>query len=408
MKKFLSFVIALWIIALSAEVSAYEIFWYDRDTKFDRFAKIVLFPLTNIWDAPDDYQLGVEGSRNFIFNSYLDNTLTKKLKKVNFIRLADEIHEKGDILTSLHAELLQPFADEKSRAIAVEEATMADMYIVPRFRENRIREDISPRRDWNVELSSWTEETGGPNGYRKYNERTRTVHHVIPEKKIYLHIMQLELTGYDNTAKKIMTSLQQSRAHGVTEENQFKDLVDHFSKSFLEARENASSGKNPNSHIRLGFTPIIFADEDIYLSNGFEFTLQDSALKKIKTAGIFTDNRAVNFYIRSRINFCELIPHWHEPHYLVRDYTVNTEKRKWRDRDGKEREMTITHYDQTIDDYFAYWTFSWAIGADFWLVDEDNNVIISETYNESDDKPIDAYRHAAEDFCKKVNAVFKN
>ena len=182
-------------------------------------------------------------------------------------------------------------------------------------------------------------------------------------------------------------------------------MVDDFSKAFFEARENKDSG-GKRQRINLGFTPIIF-EEDEYFANGFDYTLQEAARQKIKSAGVIT-NGGVDFYIRSQVLFCELLPQWHAPHYSVRDYIVRTEKRKWRDKDGKEHEMKITYYDQVIDEHFAYWMFIWAVGADFWLVDEDNNVIISGRYNKIDDKPVDAYRHAAEDFCKKVNTVFKN
>ena len=87
---------------------------------------------------------------------------------------------------------------------------------------------------------------------------------------------------------------------------------------------------------------------------------------------------------------------------------MRSEKRKWRDRERKEHEMTINYYDQKISSYYAYWTFSWAVSADFWLVTPENEVMISESYRKSDDKPVDAFRHAAEDFCKKVNSWFKN
>ena len=403
MKKLLLFFAAFLIFATNAKVSAYEIFWYDRNTNFDKFDKIVLFPLSNVLETPEEYQPGDEYTSNFIFNSYIDNKLSKKFKKVNFIRLAEEIPEK-------YGELLRPFADEKSRAEAVEEATMANMYIVPRFRENYVREDISPRCEWNVWLESWTEETGGPHGNRIYDKRSRSVHHVIPEKIISLHVMQLEFTGYDKNAKKIMTSIQQNRSYNVTEESQFKDLVDDFQKAFSEARENKNSN-NKSKRINLGFTPTIFLDEhaeDIYFINAFDYTLQEAALKKIKNAGVNTNKRDSDFYIRSQVQFCELIPQWNEPHYSISDYKVRTETKRWHGRDKKEHIITITHYDQKINNYFAYWSFSWKVGVDFWLVDADNNVIISERYIESDDKPVDAYRHAAEDFCKKVNAFFKD
>lgn len=411
MKKILTAaVIAGIIFFTAAKVSAYEMFWYDRNCGFNRFAKIVLFPLSNGWENPGDYLLGREGTKNFRLNSYVDDRLTKKLKNINFIRLANEIQEKSDILENLYGELLQPFADEKSRAAAVENATMADMYIVPRFRENRVQEDISPRREFTVQLQSWTEEIGGPDGYKKYNERNYTVHHVIPETKIYLHIMQVDFTGYNNRAEKILTSLQQDRRYYVTEEDQFKELVDDFQKSFVEAREEKNS---TSGNIRIGFTPVPVEGKfggDIFFANAMYYALQNSAIKNVKKARVIpitNSSLPADFYIRSVVRKCELVPFWHEPSCHVNNNLVNSEKRKWRDRDGKEHEMTINHYEQSISDRYAYWSFYWKVDADFWFVTPQNEVIISQGYSETDDKPADAYRHAAEDFCKQVNSNLK-
>lgn len=408
MKKFFTIIIAGIFFLTASKVFAYEIFWYDKNCGFDKFAKIVLFPLSNNWENPYDYLLGEEGTINFRLNSYLDDRLTKKLKKVNFIRLANAIHEKGEILTSLHGELLQPFDSEQARAAAVDEATMADMYIVPQFRENRVQEDISPRREWNVELKSWTEEKDGPKGDKIYDEETRVVRHVIPEKKIYLHIMQAEFTGYNNRAEKILTSLQQDRRYGTNEESQFKYLVDDFQKIFVEAREekNSTSGK-----IRVGFTPVDIEgdfDGDIFFGNAMSAALETSAIKKLKKVTVITNpERAVDYYLRSTVTRCELVPVWHDPTYYVITDLVHSEKRKWKDKEGKEHEATINYYDQRVVDIYAYWSFYWRVAAHFWLVDPQNNVIISQSDSDSDDKPVDAYRHIAENFCKQVNSYFK-
>ncbi len=410
MRKILTLAIVAGIFFLTAsKVLAYEIFWYDRNCGFNKFAKIVLFPLSNGWASPNDYLLGKEGTKNFRLNSYLDDRLTKKLQKINFIRLANEIQEKGEILNSLYGELLQPFENEQARAAAVEETTMADMYIVPRFRENRVQEDISPRREWDIELKSWTEETGGPDGYKRYNEKSRTVHHVIPETKIYLHIMQAEFTGYNNRAEKILTSLQQDRRYNISEESQFKRLVDDFQKSFVEAREETNPTKG---EIRIGFTPVDVEGkfgEDVFFGNAMTSALQTSAIKKIKKARVTVNphSNLTNFYLRSTVTRCEIVPVWHDPSYSVSNDLIRSEKKKWKDKEGKEKEMTINYYDQSIIDHYAYWSFYWRVAAHFWLVDPQNSVIISNSYSESDDKPVDAYRHAAEDFCKKVNSNLK-
>lgn len=410
MRKILTAVFLTVIIFFTAtKVFAYEIFWYDPNCNFDKFAKIVLFPLSKGGENPNEYLLGKEGTKNFRFNSYVDDRLTKKLKKINFIRLANEIQEKSDILNNLYGELLQPFDSEQARASAIEEATMADMYIVPRFRENRVQEDISPRREWNVELKTWTEETGGPDGYKKYNERNRTVHHVIPETKIYLHIMQLEFAGYNNRAEKILTSLQQDRRYNIGEESQFKMLVDDFQKSFVEAREEKN---NTKGDIRVSFTPVDVEGKfsgDIFFGNAMDYAFQVAAIKKIKNARVTTNfsSNLINFYLRSVVTSCELVPVWHDPSYSVYDKLVRSEKEKWKDKDGNEHEKTINHYDQEIINHYAYWSFYWRLTANFWLVDPQNNVIISQRYSQTDDKPVDAFRHAAEDFCKQVNSTLK-
>ena len=408
MKKLLTAAVIFSVIISASNVFAHEIFWYDRSTNFDRFGKIVLFPLTNVWDAPDDYQLGGEGTRNFTFNSYVDDRLTKKLKKVNFIRLANEIREKDDILNNTLGVLLQPFDSEKARAAAVEELTMADMYLVPRFRENRVQEDISPRREWNVDLKSWTEVVNGPKGDEIFDERWRTVHHVIPETKVYLHRMQIEFTGYDKDANKILVSVQHDRRYNVTELTQFHTQVDEFQKAFTEARKTKKPANKPE---RIGFTPIEVAGEfgDTYMSRAMEFALEEESFKRIKNARVETGTVSpVNYYLRSNVTRCELVPVWHDPSYSVYNTLVKSEKKKWKDRDGNEHEMTISYYDQEISDHYAYWSFYWAVSADFWLVTPENEVMISDSYRESDDKPVDAFRHAAEDFCKKVNSWFKN
>lgn len=409
MKKFLTPIIFFLIICATPKVFAYEIFWYDKNCDFNKFAKIVLYPLSNSWENPNDYLLGGEGTRNFKLNSYLDDRLTKKLKKINFIRLANEIQEKSAILNNLYGELLQPFENEQARAAAVENATMADMYIVPQFRENRVQEDISPRREWDIELKSWTEEKDGPDGDKTYDEKTETVHHVIPEKKIYLHIMQVEFTGYNNRAEKILTSLQQDRRYYTDEVTQFKYLVDDFQKYFVEARAEKNSTKGD---IRISFKPVEVQGNfsgDIFFSNAMNNSLEDTAIKKIKRARVSTNysSTLINYYIRSTVTRCELVPVWHDPTYYVSTNSRVVSQEKWYDKDDKEHTKKVTQYWQTITDYYAYWSFYWKVAANFELVNTQNSVIISQSYSKTDDKPADAYRHAAEDFCKKINSHLK-
>lgn len=411
--KFLAGIVTGLIFFSSSNVSAHEIFWYDRDVGFDHFERVVIFPLSNAWESQNNYRRGEEGTRNFKLNAYLEERLSKKLDKVLFIRLAEEIHELDEITTQRYENLLAPFPDEESRAAAVEEALMADAYIVPRFRENRVQVDTSPRREWDIQLSSWTEITGGPNGNETLNEKSRMEHFVLPEMKIYLHCMTVEFTGYDKNAKKILTSVQQNRSYNVNEEGQFKNLVKDFQEVFGDAKKGKNTGKKTSGGIRIGFTPVTMEGEfkeDAHYANAMTYAFQDEAIKNIKGAKIIVSENnplPVQYFLRSSVESCRLIPVWHEPSYSVNTNLVSLEERKWRDKDGKEHTMTISRYDQNISGHYAYYSFYWAVTANFWLVDPQNSVVISRGYQETDDKPIDAYRHAAEDFCDRVNKRLK-
>ena len=152
--------------------NAYEIFWSDPAVKFTR---IVLYPLNNIG----------QNSR-YEHNSYIYDRMFKKFKKKPlFIALTDRIHEHGDMNKNNFGSLLQNFPDEKSRAAEVEKVTMADAYIIPRFRENRVQKDISPQRTWNVQLKTWTRIEDGPNGNEKKMKKLELFNTQFPREKFF-------------------------------------------------------------------------------------------------------------------------------------------------------------------------------------------------------------------------------
>ena len=373
--------------------NAYEIFWSDPAVKFTR---IVLYPLNNIG----------QNSR-YEHNSYIYDRMFKKFKKKPlFIALTDRIHEHGDMNKNNFGSLLQNFPDEKSRAAEVEKVTMADAYIIPRFRENRVQKDISPQRTWNVQLKTWTRIEDGPNGNETKDEKTRTVQHTIPAREIFLHRMSVEFAGYDANAKRVLTSIQNSRLYDVTEEKQFKDLVNDFQKVFAESKKiKKTSGK-----IKIGFKPTPIFDNDVFKSTAADYSFYVEAAKRIKNAQLIADTNSsasANYYLTSQLTRFDLVPVWHEPTYSIYDNIVKSEKRKWYNKDGEEKEMKIYYYDQSINDHYAYWSFYWRIGVNFALITPQNSVVMSQSYLETDDKPMDAYRHAATDFCKKVASRFK-
>ena len=199
--------------------SAHASFWMDETCVIQNFKKIVVYPLSRIGE--DGFLLGKEAgtyvpkpsrgdvvrrlnemqhigapaSRTdtetqslppveqdalwFRANDYFDRQISKKMN-VRTIRLAPMIYEGKRVLsdTPQFQELLQSFPTEQARAQAVENATMADGYVLPRIRENRVQVDISPETAFDVPMKTWTEEKDGPNGNRAYGHREWVEHHI--------------------------------------------------------------------------------------------------------------------------------------------------------------------------------------------------------------------------------------
>ena len=396
------------IICAPFKVSAYEMFWNDRNVSFEKFTKVVVFPFSNAWDEAGVYYVGGYGLRDFDFNAHLDDMLAKKFKKVSFVNLSDEKNLNS---------LLQPFEDEKSRAAAVKELTNADAYIVPRFRERRVQSDISPRKEFDVELKTWTEIKGSQNSDGTYNERTRTVHHVVDERYVHLNIMEIEITAYNTKGEEIFTYFNEDRNYGITEEKQFKDLTKDFRKIIGESKKSKSDKKIKPNDIAVGFEPVVISSgkfkDDIHMLKGADYSLQKETKRRIKKVKLITSSNVQPQYkIKSEISRFELDSKWMEPSYFVTNKVVRTDERKWydKDKDGNQQEHTetTTYYDQEISNFYAHWSFYWDIDSIFEFVDSKGKVILSKKYKKWNDKPADSYRHAVEDFCKEINKYFKS
>ena len=63
-------------------------------------------------------------------------------------------------------------------------------------------------------MKSWTEETGGPNGYRTYDVQTWNVNHTIPAQDLMLYHMGIDYNMYDREGKKIMTYRNAEHTYG--------------------------------------------------------------------------------------------------------------------------------------------------------------------------------------------------
>ena len=309
--------------------------------------------------------------------------------------------------------LLNPYPDEKTRAAAVFEQTGADMYIFPRFKEKRIQVDISPRKEVDVQLSSWTEITGSKDKDGTYDKKTWTEHHVIPETKVYLHIMELEFEGYDTEANKVMLFTDARREYGTSEEKQFKDITKYIRKDFSELKSGKHKDKDKAGTINVGFKnldlpPNVGSDE--YALKGAYFGMKFEAMEKLKGVNVITNASSpknLDYYVIGKVDKWNLHKWWSEPHTTTYASLISSEETKWKDDKGKEHKMYTKHYREKITDVYGRWNFSWQVRAAFGLVNtKTGKIVVAYGNYETNDKPMDAYRSILRDFYKQVNKYF--
>lgn len=221
------FFCTLLMLLVSASSFAYNYVWYDKTAGIDKLKKIVVFP--------------INGEKSFAgAEDVWKDFLTKNAKDVHFTLLTPDNRQMSLIVEQNedYLALLQDFATEADRGRAVKEKTGADAYFVCNIRENRVQKDWSPEKVCEVEMTSYTESSGGPDGYRKYNERSWVVSHTVPGQYVYLNLLNLEYSLYDTQGRKIMLVQHNTQGYYTNEEKQFRSLLTEFAKEFKQARKN--------------------------------------------------------------------------------------------------------------------------------------------------------------------------
>ncbi len=411
-KFFLALMIGLMIIPTSTQ--AYGVFWYDMNAGLEQWKKVVIFPLANAW-ARDKFLIDrSETSLLYWENKHLMERFEKKIRNLHTIRLSPDIREKGEILIDKYGVLLQKYPSERARAEAVFEQTGADMYILPTFKQNKVQVDISPRVEVDLELKSWTEEKNGPDGDKKYDEKKWTEHHVIPETKVYLHIMELEFDGYDTEANKVLTFTDARREYGVDEKHQFRNITKYIRKDFGDIKSRKRADKGKAGELTIGFQNLKAPKNlglDEFALRGIYFATQVEALDNLDGVRVLIDGNAPttpNYYVTGMINRWEMKSTWHAPYATVSSSLEKTEKSKWTDKNGKEHEKKTYYYKDKITDHLGGWSFWFYAGAQLQLIDARTGAaVLSKNYLNGNDKIMDAYRADLDSFYKDVKAYLK-
>lgn len=408
------FLTAAIIFFMQTSAQAYGIFWYDMSSDLPMWKKVVIFPLANSNDKNNYLISRDENSLLYWENKHLMERFEKKIKNLHTVRLAPGIKEKDEILVDKFSVLLNPYPDEKTRAEAVFEQTGADMYLFPRFKEKRIQTDISPRTEFNVKLSSWTEISGSKDSDGIYDKKTWTEHHVIPEKEVHLHIMELEFEGYDTEANKVLLFTDARREYDVTEGQQFENITKYLRRDFGNLKSNKDKDKNKAETINIGFKNINLPENvsgDEYSSKGAYFAMKSQAVEKLKKVNVIIDaanNEKADYYVTGTVSTWKMNSKWVLPDVSTYESLISSEETKWKDDKGKEHTMYTKKYREEIKDHYAHWSFEWNVLATFYLVDaKTGQVVVSESVSAFDDKPMDAYRKILGTFYKSVNKYFK-
>lgn len=218
------------MMLMSVSAFARNHVWYDKNAGISTMKKIVVFPI----EGTTTYQ-GAYGA--------LTDNLSKRIKNIHFTVLQPGNAQASRIMATNDrlAALLGDFPSEEARAQAVQEATAADAYLICRVREDRVQQDWSPETECAVTIEEYTEETGGPDGTRRYDTSSYVTTHVVPGQYVYLHLLNLDYALYDDQGRKIMLVQNNAQGYGCTQEGLYKDLFKEFSKELKVA--NKDKGK---------------------------------------------------------------------------------------------------------------------------------------------------------------------
>lgn len=225
-------IISLLLILIHSCAFAYGNLWYDKTSALSKATKIVIFPISGIkgYDMAD---------------SYLQDKLQDKVKGVYFSLIVPPNQKSTQLIAENkdYKYLTGNFADEKARGAAVEEHLAADAYIICKVRENRVQHDVSPATWTQVTIEAWTEETGGPDGYKKWDESSYVEDHLVPEKDIYLNILDLDFYMYDTNGNKIMLFNTRQQSYPDNEIDLFRDIIKEYANEVKKANKACKGGK---------------------------------------------------------------------------------------------------------------------------------------------------------------------
>ena len=408
MKVVRALFVALFFAAWHASALAYGGLWIERDAELPRMKKLVLFPMSISDDLNSFAADGDESSAVFRQNDYLHRRLIKKLKGANLLRLAPDIGEqriREEIAP--FAALLAPAADASARAAEVRRLTMADGYLVPHFRENWVRVDISPETTFHFTLRSWTERRD-ERGTRVTKDYSYPVTHVVPEKEMKLRIMDVDYTLFDEQGRAVLSFENSARKYFADPFDMYKDLAEEFADTLKDARKGKFRLKQRGEKaVAVALSKLALPEDmtgDAVKERALRFAMYDEARRQDR---LRLDGGTPKYLVEAIIDRCELVPTWHPPAAWVTTSST-TRDESWTDKQGKRHEVKRIEYTQSVSHSFGYYSYHAEAAGNLRLVDAaTGREVLRRSFHESDDKRMDACRHAFRAFFKDVEKYVK-
>ena len=407
MKKLLAGLIISASMLSTSPANAFGNLWYDQDSEFGNCESFVVLPVEDM------------SVNKFSPESYITDRLQKSMKKISF--------------TLLGKNFAKSFASEAERAQAVRSATNADFYIVPRIYRNDLQVDTSPELTESVTMKSWMEISGSPEGRHdgKYHEESWTEYHTIPEKEVYMRVMELDFSVYDSEGREVFTYDNKDYTNGQSSRPIFERLTDDFSKTFektkneqkkyLNAKAKNKDKKSKKKSVKIKIEPLNLPEniaDDRFLNAAMNFAYRGEAQERLKKYDILDEaedeaadsvaNYMANYKIVGDVRISSYDYTWHQPSITTSTETVNTESFEWRDKDDKKHTETRTYYRTKINENYGHWSASARVSATFRLIDSSGKILVEYSKTETDDKEIDAFHHILKDFYKKAGKALKD
>ena len=439
-------------ITLPATAFAHGELWYDAASHLPQFKKIVVYPIQYLNEG---FKIDSnEKSETYQVNDYFDKRFVRKLK-IKTVPLGSSLKENKEIRTDeeKYKSLYQNFSSEQDRATTVTSVTAANGYIIPHIFLDKLEPHNSPAKTVTVQMKSWTEEEGGPNGNRTYDEKNWNVSHTIPAKDLILYHMGIDYNMYDREGKKIMTYRNAEHTYGnaggavgstVTNAVQniygidisgvvgainnifsgkkskplkpdeykvelFKSIVDEFRKDYDDIQKNFKDNKKKTRVGKtIGFKGINLPQNvgsDEYSLKSVYFGMKDMAFEYTDANIDYDGSDNARYFVQGDINYYSLDRHWVEPHATTYNELLSLQENDWYDTHGNKHTRKIKKYQTKIVDHHGYWQYTATVKGTFSLIDDSGRVLVTHSATETDDKTADAYQHLMKDFYKKVSAV---